>query len=42
MFFFDDVNREGYAKKLVENEFKLPLNDKVFEVWTPRSPESTS
>ena len=38
MMFFEDTNRDGFAKvdrEMVEKEFKIPLNDKVFDVWYP-------
>eukprot|EP01084_Bolivina_argentea_P248751 416164_1 len=36
--FFKDTNRDGFekiTKEVVQKEWKLPLNDKIFEVWYP-------
>ena len=39
ILFFKDINRDGFNKidqQTVEKEFKIPLNDKLFQNWYPK------
>ena len=39
ILFFKDINRDSFkkiTKQIVDKEFKLPLNDKMFDVWYPK------
>ena len=39
ILFFKDINRDGFEKinkQIIDKEFKIPLNDKLFTNWYPK------